>query len=87
MEAIFILTAAACLAALLWPYRALKAPFFLYLLAAGLPLAIAVAASCLAAWPRAEALADLGLAAFGIALMAASRQLLDSFRLAEEGYD
>ncbi len=78
--------AVACAAALRWSYRSLKAPFFLHLQAAGFSLACAAASGSIA-WPPAEALADLGLAACGIFLLTASWQLRISFRLAGERHD
>ncbi len=81
------ISATICLAVLWLSYRTFKSPFFLYLLFAGLSLALAAAASCFNAWPPAEALLDLGLASFGIVLAAASHQLLISFRLAGESRD
>ncbi len=91
MEGAFALaaisTASACLATLRWSYRSLKAPFFLYLQNAGFSLACAAAALFFNTWPPAEALSDLGLASFGAMLVAASWQLLYSFRLAGECRD
>jgi hypothetical protein len=86
-SAISVMAAFACIAILMRSYRSLKAPFFLYILVAGFALACATAASCQAVWPQAEALTDMGLASFGMILMAASYQLLTSFRLAGEGHD
>ncbi len=82
-----VLAAAACIVSLWLQYRSLKAPLFLHLLIAGLLLACAAVASCFNAWLPAQALADLGLAAFGIVLAAASHVLLVSFRLAGGGHD
>jgi predicted P-loop ATPase/GTPase len=79
--------AAACLVVLWLSYRSFKTPFFLYLLSAGLSLVGTAAVSCFNAWPPAEALADLGMASFGIVLAAAAHHLLISFRLAGEGHD
>jgi hypothetical protein len=86
-SAISVMAAFACIATLIRSYGSLKAPFFLYLLAAGFSLACATAVSCRAIWPPAEALTDMGLAAFGIILTAASHQLLTSFRQAGESHD
>lgn len=86
-SAFAVLSAAACAATLRLSYRTLKAPFFLYLLIGGFSLAIAAAASCFKAWPSADALSDMGLAASGMLLAAAASQLFESFRLAGGDYD
>jgi len=83
----YIIASAVCAGIFLLVYRSLRAPFFIFLLAAVSAIACASAAQSYTSDPGAGALFDILLALGGAGLAAASLTLTYSFRLAGDSLD